>query len=43
MSDTRAVVVVKSLQIEAVLVGAANLKYVPYQRTCEVLEFGGNV
>lgn len=45
MTGIRAVVVLlifESLQIEAVLVGAANSKHVPYQLTCGELEFGGN-
>lgn len=44
MADIRAVVVLllfKSLQIEAFLVGAVNSKHVPYQPTCGELEFGG--
>lgn len=45
MTGIRALVVLlifESLQIEAVLVGAANSKPVPYQLTCGELEFGGN-
>lgn len=45
MTGIRAVVVLlifELLQIEAVLVGAANPKPVPYQLTCGELEFGGN-
>ena len=45
MTDIHAVAVVlvfKSLQIEGVLVGAANPKHGPYHPTCGELEFGGN-
>lgn len=45
MTDICAVVVLlifKSLQIETVLVGAANSEHVLYQPTCGGLEFGGN-
>lgn len=45
MTDIHAVAVVlvfKSLQIEGVLVGAANSKHGPYHPTCGELEFGGN-
>lgn len=45
MTDIHAVAVVlvfKSLQVEGVLVGAANSNHGPYHPTCGKLEFGGN-